>query len=99
MIEILLNTPLAADMIRKGEVHKLKELMKKSGEQGMITFDQALFDLYQEGEISFEDALRLGRLGQRGPAHDQAAIRRAGRVPRAWRGEVDKISLVDPNEP
>ncbi len=59
VVEVLINTPLAADMIRKGEVYKLKELMKKSQEQGMITFDQALFDLYQEGEISFEDALRL----------------------------------------
>ncbi len=58
VIEILLNTPLASDLIRQGEVHKLKELMKRSGEQGMITFDQALFNLYQEGEISYEDALR-----------------------------------------
>ncbi|MCC7278580.1 MAG: type IV pili twitching motility protein PilT, partial [Chromatiaceae bacterium] len=45
--------------IRKGEVHKLKELMKKSREQGMVTFDQSLFDLYEEGEISYQDALRL----------------------------------------
>jgi twitching motility protein PilU len=58
VIEILLNTPLAADLIRMGEVHKLKDLMKRSGEQGMITFDQALFNLYQEGEISYEDALK-----------------------------------------
>lgn len=58
VVEVLINTPLASDIIRKGEVHKLKELMKRSREQGMITFDQALFDLYQEGEISFEDALR-----------------------------------------
>ncbi|WP_295399408.1 PilT/PilU family type 4a pilus ATPase [uncultured Thiocystis sp.] len=58
VVEILLNTPLAADLIRKGEVSKLKELMKKSGEQGMITFDQALFNLYEEGEISYEDAIR-----------------------------------------
>ncbi|MTW22419.1 PilT/PilU family type 4a pilus ATPase [Allochromatium palmeri] len=58
VIEILLNTPLAADLIRQGEVHKLKDLMKRSGEQGMITFDQALFNLYQEGEISYEDALK-----------------------------------------
>ncbi|MBK1723312.1 PilT/PilU family type 4a pilus ATPase [Thiocystis violacea] len=58
VIEILLNTPLAADLIRQGEVHKLKELMKRSGEQGMITFDQALFNLFQEGEITYEDALR-----------------------------------------
>jgi len=58
VVEILLNTPLAADLIRAGEVHKLKDLMKRSGEQGMITFDQALFNLYQEGEISYEDALK-----------------------------------------
>jgi twitching motility protein PilU len=58
VIEILLNTPLASDLIRMGEVYKLKDLMKRSGEQGMITFDQALFNLYQEGEISYEDALK-----------------------------------------
>jgi twitching motility protein PilU len=57
VIEIMLNTPLMADLIRKGEVHKLKELMKSSRELGMQTFDQALFDLYQEGKISYEDAL------------------------------------------
>jgi len=56
-IEILINTPLATDLIRKGEVHKLKELMKQSREQGMQTFDQALYDLYVAGKISYEDAL------------------------------------------
>ncbi|WP_045224301.1 PilT/PilU family type 4a pilus ATPase [Methyloterricola oryzae] len=56
-VEILLNTPLASDHIRKGEVHKLKELMKQSREQGMQTFDQALYDLYKAGKISYEDAL------------------------------------------
>ena len=56
-IEILLNTPLAADYIRKGEVHKLKELMKSSREQGMQTFDQALYNLYASGKIGYEDAL------------------------------------------
>jgi twitching motility protein PilU len=57
VVEVLLNTPLAADLIRKGEVHKLKELMKRSNEQGMVTFDQALYKLYREGAISYEDAL------------------------------------------
>ncbi|MEZ5540181.1 MAG: PilT/PilU family type 4a pilus ATPase [Pseudomonadales bacterium] len=57
VIEVMLNTPLASDMIRKGEVHGLKELMKKSGELGMQTFDQALFNLYDAGEITYEDAL------------------------------------------
>ncbi len=56
-IEILLNTPLISDLIRKGEVHKLKELMKNSREHGMQTFDQALYDLYTAGKISYEDAL------------------------------------------
>ncbi len=56
-VEILLGTPLVHDVIRKGEVHKLKELMKQSGQQGMITFDQALFELYKAGEITYDDAL------------------------------------------
>jgi len=57
-IEILLNTPMVSDLIFKGEVHALKESMAKSKEAGMQTFDQALFDLFEAGEISFEDALR-----------------------------------------
>jgi twitching motility protein PilU len=58
-MEILLGTPLMSDYIREGEIHKLKDLMKESTELGMQTFDQALFALYQEGEISYEDALRF----------------------------------------
>ena len=57
VIEVLINTPLAADLIRKGEVHELKSLMKRSTELGMQTFDQALFNLYTQGEITYEDAL------------------------------------------
>jgi twitching motility protein PilU len=56
--EILLNTPLVADLILKGDINKLKELMKRSTEQGMITFDQALYDAYLRGEITEQDALR-----------------------------------------
>ena len=56
-IEVMLNTPLAAELIRKGEIHKLKELMKRSTEQGMNTFDQHLYQLYEEGVISYENAL------------------------------------------
>ena len=56
-IEVLLNTPLVADMIRKGEVHSLKELMGKSNEQGMQTFDQALYALFRTGDITYESAL------------------------------------------
>jgi len=57
VIEVMLNTPLCADMIRKKEVYKLKELMTKSRDVGMQTFDQALYDLYAIGEITYEDAL------------------------------------------
>ena len=57
-VEIMLNSPLIADLIFKGDVHEIKEIMKKSRELGMQTFDQALFDLYEEGRISYEDALR-----------------------------------------
>ena len=58
-VEVLLNSPLISDQIGKGEVHGIKETMKKSRELGMQTFDQALFDLYEEGKISYEDALRF----------------------------------------
>ncbi|MBT3622669.1 MAG: PilT/PilU family type 4a pilus ATPase [Gammaproteobacteria bacterium] len=56
-IEIMINSPLVSDLIRKGDVHALKEVMAKSSEQGMQTFDQALFNLYQEGQITYESAL------------------------------------------
>jgi twitching motility protein PilU len=58
-VEILLNSPLISDLIFKGEVHDIKEIMKKSRELGMQTFDQALFDLYEQGRIGYEDALRF----------------------------------------
>jgi twitching motility protein PilU len=57
-VEIMLNTPLVTDLIFKGEVSEIKELMKRSRELGMQTFDQALFDLYENNDISYEDALR-----------------------------------------
>jgi twitching motility protein PilU len=57
-VEIMLNSPLIADLIFKGEVHEIKELMKRSRELGMQTFDQHLFELYDNGIITYEDALR-----------------------------------------
>jgi twitching motility protein PilU len=57
VIEVLLNTPLVSDLIRKGEVHLLKDLMAKSNQHGMQTFDQSLFRLYKEGVIDEETAL------------------------------------------
>jgi twitching motility protein PilU len=57
-VEILLNTPLISELIFKGEVAEIKEIMKKSRELGMQTFDQALFDLYESNVVTYEDALR-----------------------------------------
>ena len=57
-IEIMINSPLMSDLIFKGQVHEIKELIAKSNELGMQTFDQALFDLYENGQIKYEDALR-----------------------------------------
>ena len=82
-MEVLLGTPLVQDYIRQGEVHKLKEVMKESTNLGMRTFDQSLFELYQSGEISYEDALRHAdssnevrlriKLAQGGDAHTLSA--------------------------
>jgi twitching motility protein PilU len=78
-MEVLIGTPLVQDYIRDGEIHKLKEVMKESTNLGMRTFDQSLFELYQAGEISYEDALRHAdsanevrlriKLAQGGDAH------------------------------
>jgi len=57
-VEVLLNSPLIADLIFKGEVHEIKQIMSKSRELGMQTFDQHLFELYEQDLISYEDALR-----------------------------------------
>jgi twitching motility protein PilU len=57
-IEILINTPIIADKLLKGEFHEIKPIMAKSRELGMMTFDAALFDLYNEGAISYDEAIR-----------------------------------------
>ena len=57
-VEVMLNSPLIADLIFKGEVSEMKDLMKRSREIGMQTFDQALFDLFEAKEVTYEDALR-----------------------------------------
>ena len=56
-VEVMINTPLMADLIRKGEIHQMKPLMAKSGQHGMCTFDQALYELYKNGDITYEDAI------------------------------------------
>jgi len=57
-VEVMINSPLIADLIMKGDIPGIKEIMKKSGEAGMQTFDQSLFTLYEAGLISYDDALR-----------------------------------------
>ena len=57
-VEVMINSPLISDLIFKGNVSEIKEIMKKSRELGMQTFDQHLFELYEQGQISYEDALR-----------------------------------------
>ncbi len=57
-VEIMINTPLMQDLIFKGDIHDMKPLMAKSGSEGMQTFDQALFDLFEDRKINYEDALR-----------------------------------------
>ena len=56
--EVMMGTPLVKDLIRKGEIDKLKNVMRDSGHHGMITFDQCMFRMYKEGRISYDDALR-----------------------------------------
>jgi twitching motility protein PilU len=57
-VEIMLNTPLISELIFKGEVTEIKEIMKRSRELGMQTFDQSLFDLFENRMVTYEDALR-----------------------------------------
>jgi twitching motility protein PilU len=57
-IEILINTPIVADKLLKGEFHEIKQIMQKSRELGMSTFDDSLFDLYEEGSIGYDEAIR-----------------------------------------
>jgi twitching motility protein PilU len=57
-IEVLINSPLVSDLIRKGEIHEIKDLMKRSRELGMQTFDQALYDLYKAKQISYKEAIK-----------------------------------------
>ena len=57
-VEVMLNSPLISDLIMKGQINEIKEVIDKSTDEGMITFDQSLFELYEKGMISYEDAMR-----------------------------------------
>ena len=78
-VEVLLNSPYIADLIEKGDIDQIKETMGKSREQGMQTFDQALFDLYKSGEISQDNALRYA--DSRNNLRLQIRLSEEGRLP------------------
>lgn len=91
VVEVLLNTPLAAEFIRKGEIYKLKDLMKQSTQQGMKTFDQALFELYQAKEITQEDAIHYAD-----SANEVRLMIKLGKgYPDEEMDEMDGVSLVE----
>lgn len=93
-VEVLLNTPLAAEIIRKGEIHKLKDLMKQSTQQGMKTFDQALFELYKDKEITEEDAIQYAD-----SANEVRLMIKLGKgYPDADLDEMDGVSLEEVEE-
>lgn len=83
-VEVMINTPLMADLIRKGEIHQMKALMTKSNQQGMRTFDQALFELYRNGEITYEDAINH--------ADSANELRLMIKLGETKGGEVDKMT-------
>jgi twitching motility protein PilU len=97
VVEILLNTPLVAEKIRRGDIHEIKELMKRGNEQGMMTFDQSLFQLYQEGEITVEDALR--HADSANEVRLMIKLQPGGAATAAGAGPADQISLTDRDEP
>lgn len=98
-VEVMLNTPLVSENIRRCDIHNIKELMKRGGEQGMTTFDQALFQLYQQGEIGFDDALKYADSAN----EVRLMIKLQPGGPNATGPDGGspggKISLVDLNEP
>lgn len=95
VVEVLLNTPLAAELIRKGEVYKLKDLMKQSTQQGMITFDQALYKLYQAKEITQEDAIQYAD-----SANEVRLMIKLGKgFPDEDLDEMDGVSLIEEEAP
>ncbi|MDX5300332.1 MAG: PilT/PilU family type 4a pilus ATPase [Gammaproteobacteria bacterium] len=95
VIEVLINTPLAQDIIRKGEVHRLKELMSKSTEQGMQTFDQALYKLYAEGAITYEDALLHADSANDLRLLIKLGADTGGRGDRLGSSSLDRLSIQD----
>jgi twitching motility protein PilU len=93
-IEVLVNTPLVSDHIRKGHVHLLKELMSKSNEQGMQTFDQALYKLYVDGEVTYDAAIASAD-----SPNDLRLMIKLGKDTSNPMDSVDNLSLEPEDEP
>lgn len=94
-MEILLKTPLVSDLIFKGAVAELKEVMKKSNRLGMITFDQALFDLFERGLISYDEAMKNADSKNEIRLRIKLESKRAATDPTAV---SDGLNLVDEEE-
>lgn len=88
-IEVMINTPMVAEHIRRNEMHLIKETMAKSREQGMQTFDQALFDLYQAGEVSYADAIHYAD----SPNDLRLMIKLKGDDPTGASGFLDNVTV------
>jgi len=96
-VEILLGTPLVQDKIRNGDVHELKDIMKRSNEQGMRTFDQHLYELYRNGKITYEEALR--HADSANEVRLMAKLHESGEEPQqALDKNTEGLSLVDEEE-
>ncbi len=94
-IEVMINTPLMSDLLLKGAVHEMKVLMTRSTEAGMQTFDQALYNLYTEGEITYEDAVRYADsandLRLMVKLNDEQKLKKIG-------SSLEGVTLVDPSK-
>ncbi|MFZ5532381.1 MAG: PilT/PilU family type 4a pilus ATPase [Pseudomonadota bacterium] len=89
--EIMLGTPLVADLVFKGAVHQIKEVMAKSTAQGMCTFDQYLFELYEQDQISYEEALRNA------DSKNELRLRIKLESAKATRRDDERLSLMEPS--
>ena len=85
----MINTPMVAEHIRRNEMHLIKETMAKSREQGMQTFDQSLFDLYQAGEVSYADAIHYAD----SPNDLRLMIKLKGDDPTGASGFLDNVTV------
>lgn len=103
-VEVMLNTPLIGEMIRKGEMHKIRDVMKAATDSDMQTFDQSLFGLYQQGRISYETVLKhaesasdirlMTSLADTSTSHDEGPAPRALRIGHDQVKEQEKSTLA-----